>query len=97
MVVSRRPTIADQQITWFYANSLDDGAAFLTVFGEEVLNLKQKDECRIFRTAVGHFCGVCNTRRAPSCKDGGPEGPSAQPVTYTLVVKNSSRVNEYYE
>ncbi len=96
-VVSRRPTIADQQITWFYANSLDDGAAFLNVFGEEVLNLKQKDECRIFRTAVGHFCGVCNTRRAPSCKDGGPEGPSAQPVTYTLVVKNSSRVNEYYE
>ncbi len=54
-VVSRRPTIADQQITWFYANSLDDGAAFLNVFGEEVLNLKQKDECRIFRTAVGHF------------------------------------------
>eukprot|EP00944_MAST-04C_sp_MAST-4C-sp1_P010457 g10457.t1 len=92
---ARQPRIADEQITWFYANSLEDGAAFLQLFGTEIKGLKQEDECRIFQTAKEHFCGVCNTRPAPTCP-AGPEGPSAESVTYTLVVKNTSRVDEYY-
>ena len=74
---------------------MEDGATFLELFGTEIKGLKQEDECRIFQTAKEHFCGVCNTRPAPTCP-GGPEGPSAEPVTYTLVVKNTSRVDEYY-
>ena len=92
---TRQPRIADEQITWFYAKSLEDGAAFLQMFGTEIKGLKQEDECRIFQTAKEPFCGVCNTRLAPTCP-AGPEGPSAEPVTYTLVVKNTSRVDEYY-
>ena len=77
---TRQPRIADEQITWFYAKSLEDGAAFLQMFGTEIKGLKQEDECRIFQTAKEHFCGVCNTRPAPTCP-AGPEGPSAEPVT----------------
>ena len=78
---STRPLVA-QQITWLYTKSLAEGAAFAgdVVGFDEVSGLLQKDECRIFHAAPGHYWGVCNTRPAPDC-GGQPEGSKAPPVT----------------
>eukprot|EP00039_Didymoeca_costata_P021780 m.2956 g.2956 ORF g.2956 m.2956 type:complete len:719 (+) comp2634_c0_seq1:39-2195(+) len=88
-----------QLITWLYANNLEAGAQFLgeVVGWTEVENLKQKSKCRIFNTGGSGFCAVCDTRKAPSCENGGPEGPDAIPVTVTLVVKNRGLVDETYK
>ena len=86
-LVGARPRIA-QQVTWFYANSLDAGAAFLG----DVVNFTQvldQGPCRIFRAAPEGFLGVCDSRAAPA--DGPP------PVTYTLVVPDRDAVDEWHE
>ena len=59
-----------QSITWFYANSLSSGAAFLESIGlVEVEGLIQKEKCRIFHVddSDSAFLGVCITRAAPVC------------------------------
>eukprot|EP00747_Dinoflagellata_sp_TGD_P170732 gnl/TRDRNA2_/TRDRNA2_203048_c0_seq1.p1 gnl/TRDRNA2_/TRDRNA2_203048_c0~~gnl/TRDRNA2_/TRDRNA2_203048_c0_seq1.p1 ORF type:complete len:196 (-),score=16.96 gnl/TRDRNA2_/TRDRNA2_203048_c0_seq1:146-733(-) len=91
-----RPPVA-QQITWLYANSLSSGASFVgDVCGfEEVTHLKQKDSCRIFHAAPGHFWGVCDSRPAPTCTRG-PEEPGL-PVTYTIVVSSHKLVDDWYK
>ena len=82
---SARPQI-DQQITWFYAKSLDKGSAFL---GDVVgLNLTlDQGPCRIFQAAPAHFLGVCDSRPAPDI---------VPPVTYTLVVSSRDAVDAWH-
>ena len=90
-----RPPVA-QQITWFYAASLSKGASFLTSLGfDEVNNTKQQSLCRIFHAAPSHFIGVCDSRPAPTCPNG-PEGATAPPVTYTLVVPTIADVDAWH-
>ena len=87
-----------QQITWFYANSLTDGADFLATIGlVEVPDLIQRDRCRIFRATFSNsgFLGVCNSRPAPHC-EGDSQGKS-QAVTFTLVTSNRSAVDTLHE
>ena len=95
-VAAARPLVA-QQITWLYTPSLADGAAFVgdVVGMDEVSGLLQKDECRIFHAAPGHYWGVCNTRPSPECA-GQPEGPHAPPVTYTIVVEKRADVDSWH-
>eukprot|EP00466_Bigelowiella_natans_P007262 jgi/Bigna1/89018/estExt_fgenesh1_pg.C_420096 len=94
----KRPEIP-QQITWFYANDLDIGASFLgDVVGlNEVPNLLQKKECRIFHSTSNHFCAVCNTRAAPNCTVGGPEEKdNPGKSTYTMVVSSKQEVDDWH-
>lgn len=77
-----------QQITWFYANDLAKGAAFLAdVLGlDEVMGLIQADRCRIFHATMAPsaaFLGVCTTRKAPECS--AEMTGDAVPATYTFV------------
>ena len=92
-----RPPV-NQQITWLYVNDLEKGASFVkdVVGFDEVLNLKQKDECRIFHAAPGHYWGVCNSRPAPYCPGGAQGGRWAAHVTYTLVVDSHAAVDEWH-
>jgi len=83
-----------QSITWVYANSLERGASFFSSIGlEEIEDLIQKKECRIFRSDVSGYLGVCNTRDAPKCsKDS--QGDDV-PVTITLIMENRQDVDLY--
>ena len=55
-----RPLLA-QQVTWLYANSLDDASAFVAdVLGLELAT--DQGPCRIYRSAPEGFLGVCDSR-----------------------------------
>eukprot|EP00947_MAST-08B_sp_MAST-8B-sp1_P005442 g5442.t1 len=97
VTLASRPPISGQ-ITWLYAKDLSRGASFVgEVVGlSEVAGLKQKDECRIFHAAPGHYLGVCDSRPPPDCGPGGPEGSDAPPVTYTFVVDTVAEVDAFY-
>ena len=85
-IAARARPLIDQQVTWFYANDLDKGSAFLrNVVG---LNLTlDQGPCRIYQAAPAHFLGVCNSRAAPTV---------VPPVTYTIVVTSRSAVNQWH-
>lgn len=80
-----RPLLA-QQVTWLYANSLDDASAFVAdVLGLELAT--DQGPCRIYRSAPEGFLGVCDSRAAPA---------SVPPVTYTLVVPDRAGVDDWH-
>ena len=59
-----RPQLA-QQVTWLYANSLDDASGFVSgVLGLELAT--DQGPCRIYRSAPEGFLGVCDSRAAPA-------------------------------
>jgi len=92
--------LAPQQITWVYVADLERGGSFLgDVLGlHEVEGMKQRDSCRIFMASPGHFCGVCDTRQPPDCREGGPEREdNVGKVTYSLIVDSAAEVDAWFE
>ena len=92
----KRPKIG-QQVTWFYAKSLDAGADFLSnvVNLDEVQNLKQKNSLPHFPRCPRPLCwGVrlSPTARLPTRS----RGAHAPPVTYTIVVHGVDQVDAWY-
>ncbi len=83
-----------QSITWLYANDLSKAASFFEMIGlEEILNLIQKEKCRIFRSDASGYLGVCNSRTAPNCtKD---SVGNDVPVTITLIFEDRDGVDQY--